>query len=283
MDNSILGDIINYICFLKNIGYYVSLSGFGDSFEPYTEKLLPYEIHTHTVCSYLKQNGATLGRCVINKQKLNSANIPSPIYSCCYAGVEEYVVPVIYNGTCIMRINASGYRGTLEKSERRMNRIREICGIDFLKAYNELSTETPSLDQVMMFIKPLEYMIVSLYLHCQSVSSASVSRTKSIYLRSMEYIHENYMHKISCNTLAKELSYSPSYLRYVFKKEAGVSINKQITEIRLERARQLLCDSSLNVTDVAFCCGFCDANYFSSVFKNKYGVPPKAYGKIAYQ
>ncbi|MBO5321774.1 MAG: helix-turn-helix transcriptional regulator [Clostridia bacterium] len=278
MKTSVLKDIISYIEFLRNHGYYISLSCFENRFEPFTTELLPYEIHLHSVCSYLKQNKATLGRCVLNKHKLNNAQISKPIYSCCYAGVEEYVIPIIYEEKAIMCINISGYRSTLQKSKYRMEQIAELCDHHFIEAYNELSESVPCLEHVMTFIKPLEYMVIELYKDCLGKNSKeNTSQTKSIYLKAMEYIHENYMHKISCDTLAREMNYSLSYLRYIFKKECNSSVNKQINEVRLERAKYLLLNTTLNITEIALCCGFCDSNYFSTVFKSKYGVPPKLY------
>ena len=40
MSNKILQDVLRYIDFLKDMGYYISLSGFDNKFEPYTSKLL---------------------------------------------------------------------------------------------------------------------------------------------------------------------------------------------------------------------------------------------------
>lgn len=278
MKTNILKDVTDYMDFLRGCGYNISLSCFENRFEPYTAELLPYEIHLHSVCSYLKQNTKTLGRCVQNKRKLNNAQIKEPIFSCCYAGVEEYVIPIIYEEKTIMCVNISGYRGNLEKSKYRMECISKLCGNHFTEAYNELSISPPQLEHVMKFIKPLKYMIIELYKDCLEASNnKTATQTKIIYLKAIEYIHENYMHKISCNSLAKEINYSPSYLRYVFKKECDSSVNKQINEIRLKRAKHLLLNTTLNVTEIALSCGFSDSNYFSTAFKSKYGSPPKIY------
>ena len=278
MKNTALADIINYIEFLRSCGHHISLSNFENRFEPYTEELLPYEIHLHSVCSYLKQNNATLGKCVLNKRKLNKTEISKPLYSCCYAGVEEYVIPIIFEKKTLMCVNISGFRDTLQKSKYRMEQIASLCDNHFAEAYSELSDSPPTLEYVMSFVKPLEYMVIELYKNClEKNNKETATQTKSIYLKAMEYIHENYMHKISCDTVAREMNYSPSYLRYIFKKECNSSVNKQINEVRLQRAKYLLLNTTLNITEIALCCGFCDSNYFSTVFKSRYGAPPKSY------
>ena len=52
-----------------------------------------------------------------------------------------------------------------------------------------------------------------------------------------------------------------------------------MTDVRLENARRLLALSELNVTEIAFSIGLLNSNYFSSLFKERYGVSPLAYRK----
>ena len=85
MTSDILTEALNYIDFLKDLGYYVSLSCFNSVFLPYFEKLKNYEIHLHSVCFFLKQHRKTAGKCLINKRLLGKTKITEPYYSCCYA------------------------------------------------------------------------------------------------------------------------------------------------------------------------------------------------------
>lgn len=279
MYSDILNEIFNYIDFLRSSGYFISLSGFGYNFEPYTSKLLNYEIHLHSVCFYLKQNASTSDKCILNKKRLNSTIVTEPYYSCCYAGVEEYVIPVFYQDKCIIRINVSGYRGKIDKSKKFATRLEKLCSKNFHNLYLELSTSVPTLDEVMRFVSPLKYMIIELYKHCQSLNDkvSKLSVTRQVYLKALHYINENYSEQISCDSLSSELRYSSSYIQYVFKKEGNTTIKARIIKTRLEKAKHLLSHTQISITDIAFACGFLDSNYFSTAFKNKYGVSPKQY------
>ena len=119
MGIQIFNDIENYLAFLNRQGYFVSFSKCEDRFEPYTAELLRYEIHTHSVCSYLKHNRTTIGKCIENKRRLEGTVITRVLYSCCYAGVEEYVIPIKDDETCLLNIHVSGYRCNLEKSKQK--------------------------------------------------------------------------------------------------------------------------------------------------------------------
>ena len=279
MESDILKEFLNYIDFLRELGYFISLSGFSDRFEPYTSKLLNYEIHLHGICFYLKQNPSTLGKCSLNKRNLNNTTINEPYYSCCYAGVEEYVIPVFYQDECVMRINVSGYRDKLEKSKKFALRISKSCNKNFNRLYNELSTSVPTLEEITRFISPLKYIVLELYKHCQSIDGSfkEISPTKQIFMEAQRYINENYMQQISCDSISSKFNYSTSYMQYIFKKEGNTTIKSYINNVRLNQAEYLLLHSQSNITSIALSCGFLDSNYFSTAFKNKYGISPKKY------
>ena len=279
MENNIFKEIISYIDFLRGLGYKCVLSHFDTRFEPYTQELYLYEVHLSSVCYYLKQSKATEGRCHLQKMKLNSMDFDSPFYSSCYAGVEEYIFPVLFEGNDIMRIHISGYRDTLKKSLYCKEKTRKMCDVGFIKAYSELSPNPPSMDEALSFVKPLEYMIIELYKYCRQ-NNQVISETKKLYLRAMEIINKSYQEKITVDSIAREMNYSPSYLRYIFKKEGDTTPNKQINAVRLENAKYLLLNTNLSVTEISFRCGFVDSNYFSTVFKERYGHPPKAYKRL---
>ena len=279
MNYSILQECLSYIDFLKGLGYFVSLSGFNSKLDPYIDKLLNYEIHLHSVCFYLKQNSETQGKCVLNKQMLNNSKITEPYYSCCYAGVEEFVIPVIYKGEYVLKINVSGFRDTLAKSKKFMERVSIKCDSSFSQLYMELSPFPPTLKELMRFIAPLKYMIIELYKHCQDIADnyKEFSPTKQIFIKALHYINENYMQQISCDSISSKFNYSTSYMQYIFKKEGNTTIKSYINNVRLNQARYLLSHSHTNVTSIALSCGFLDSNYFSTAFKNKYGISPKKY------
>ena len=72
----------------------------------------------------------------------------------------------------------------------------------------------------------------------------------------------------------------PMAMRRLFQRSCGVTPLGYLTELRLNRAAQLLgCSdrSGLSVIDIARACGYRDALYFSRMFKRKFGVSPIHY------
>lgn len=89
------------------------------------------------------------------------------------------------------------------------------------------------------------------------------------------YIQNNYMNKICLSDTAKFCSVSCGHLSRSFKKQTGVGYNEYLSAYRLNMAEKLLVNQpGVSVSDIAYRCGFNDSNYFSSLFKKTYGVPP---------
>ena len=79
--------------------------------------------------------------------------------------------------------------------------------------------------------------------------------------------------------LAKDLYISRVQLYRKVKAIFGISVSEHIINIRLEKSKELLLNTNQNISEIAYSVGFSSPNYFSTSFKNKYGVSPKEYKK----
>lgn len=93
-----------------------------------------------------------------------------------------------------------------------------------------------------------------------------------------EYIREHYSDsELSVEMLCRHLHMSPAYFSTVFKKETGQSYVNYLTEIRLGKAVELLNETDDKTYVIAQKVGYQEQNYFSYVFKKRYGVSPTRY------
>ena len=77
--------------------------------------------------------------------------------------------------------------------------------------------------------------------------------------------------------LARKTGYSPVHFSRVFKKVTGTLPREFVIRARVERAKQLLRDSSLSVGEIANALGYSDVYFFSRQFKNRAGVSPTGF------
>ena len=91
----------------------------------------------------------------------------------------------------------------------------------------------------------------------------------------LQYIHENYLREtIRVSHLARLCGISQTYLRRQFTRQLGMSPNRYITGLKLEKAAQLLQSGMYTTAEVCYLSGFHDESYFSRSFKKHYGTTP---------
>lgn len=93
-----------------------------------------------------------------------------------------------------------------------------------------------------------------------------------------DQIRKTYMSdEISLNTIAAEVGMSPSYFSSIFSKEMGKTFVEYLTEIRMDRAKELLMCSSMKTSEIGYEVGYKDPHYFSYIFKKTQNCTPKKF------
>ena len=91
------------------------------------------------------------------------------------------------------------------------------------------------------------------------------------------YCNNNYSKDISLTRIANELSMNYSYVSTVFTKKYGMSFPKYLTNLRLNKAIELLKAGGVKINDVALSCGFKNSWYFCKIFKKYFDITPGKY------
>lgn len=95
--------------------------------------------------------------------------------------------------------------------------------------------------------------------------------------RVIEYIEENLDGDLSLEAMAAEVDISPIYLARAFKAAKGQSPHRYVLSRRVERAKELLRNTEMQVVDVALSSGFSSQSHLSYWFQRHVGVSPAAY------
>lgn len=90
-----------------------------------------------------------------------------------------------------------------------------------------------------------------------------------------KYIAENLSGDLSLRCLAEMAGISMSYLSRIFKENSDLSLVDYITAQRMEKARELIENTDINIETVAVKVGYPTHHYFSKRFKEYYGYTPK--------
>lgn len=153
----------------------------------------------------------------------------------------------------------------------------EIWGI-FSKALIERNNiNTGRLLLISFYIYHILILLSRCYLAGFIKTRVTSQSQQRIIQKALLYIDENYTTEIDIKKLSDKLNISQQYLSHVFRKEMGISPRKYINSYRIKKAKDLLADSDLNISEVAFQLGFTNQYYFSRIFKQIEGISPSVY------
>lgn len=105
--------------------------------------------------------------------------------------------------------------------------------------------------------------------------STPESHAKMTVHRLLESIDREYGKPIRLQQYADRLGMNAAYLSGVFSRVIGLPFKTYLTELRLEKAKELLSDATKTVSEVAFAVGYTGENRFRLAFKQATGLSPK--------
>lgn len=129
-----------------------------------------------------------------------------------------------------------------------------------------------TLEEIKNYIRMLLKKIIGVR------DTISGRRYSNIIEIAKDQIRKTYMSdEISLNTIAAEVGMSPSYFSSIFSKEMGKTFVEYLTEIRMDRAKELLMCSSMKTSEIGYEVGYKDSHYFSYIFKKTQNCTPKEF------
>ncbi len=146
----------------------------------------------------------------------------------------------------------------------------EFSDKDFDNIFQLLSDEN-DYSNLRVFIskKLIEYSMV--------IKSAKEKKKNPIIQKITDYIDNNLSENLTLDNLAQITNVSSFYLSKLFKEEKNTTLINYISDKRLEKACELLDKTDLSIKEITSKIGYNDQNYFSRIFKNKFGIAPSEY------
>lgn len=224
---------------------------------PYYEKIERYNTHLNPYCMSIKKD--CYQKCVECQNKvMEKCKRHTSFTGECHAGVLEYVHSVTSSGKLIGFISVSGYKGKKQDDENSLYSISLSESIIPVKLLNTV-------------IPPLAHMLELAFMYKVEESSDSFRKITA-------FISE-YHTDITLDTLCKEFHFSKSYISHMFKSKTGLTLKSYCNKLKINDSKELLKNTELSITDIAYTVGFGNLSYFISAFKDEVGCTPLAYRK----
>ncbi len=105
-------------------------------------------------------------------------------------------------------------------------------------------------------------------------------REEAMIKKGLDYINQHYDRPLSLSDVASHAGMSYSWFSRLFKKVSRHNFKEYLTLVRLNKAKNLLCDTRTPITEISHCCGFQEHKSLIAAFK-KYcgGLTPTEYRK----
>lgn len=166
------------------------------------------------------------------------------------------------------------------------NQIRYLLHLmkknrDFSRVYGSY---TFLLDEALYYVTGMEElkleMLALLKMLAPAAPQAEADDTEQLFHTILAYLHAHMDEPLTISAICGKFNVSQTTLSRWFRKYKDISFSNYLTEIRIEKARQMLQQNpDAFVKDVAERVGYCDPFYFSRIFRSVVGVCPSDFAQ----
>ena len=154
-----------------------------------------------------------------------------------------------------------------------------------MKVYHLLDRIASEEGSFQQFIDCLQIFYELSGFDAKSLSSSSFShapqdRESRRVLKVKEYVNEHYAEPLTLEMMADLVGMSPSSFSRFFKQHTNRTFSSYLIDMRLGNAARALVDTSMNVSEICYACGFNNLSNFNRIFKAKRGISPREFRQI---
>lgn len=154
---------------------------------------------------------------------------------------------------------------------------------------SESSTSVPYMDSLLLcllqetIIRLLQSEFTSEESSKRPVTEARQHYHDELLEKILTYIDNTIYEPISVADVCQNFSMSRSSLQILFNENLNQSPKKYISELKLEKSRQLISEGRYTISEIALMLGFNSIHYFSRAFTQKYNMAPSEYSKTLFK
>ncbi len=260
------------------------LTGLPVSLQPVETWQLPHhgKRNENPFCALVSQNSHACAACLQAWEQLCEKAAHEPKTITCQAGLRDTAVPVRLGDRLIGYLQTGQLLGNKPTSRQfeRAARLVAGWGVDvdrevLRKAY--YSTKVVTARQHESVVKLLVIFAQHLAMLGNQIFIQQKNAEPPIIKRAKEYIYEHHTEELSLARAAKAVNMSTFYFCKMFKKVTNINFTDYLSRVRIEKAKNLLLNPNLRVSEIAFEVGFQSLTHFNRVFKKLLGQSPTEY------
>lgn len=233
-------------------------------------------------CAMMAGKSRSCAACLLMQEKLAKSAMEKPRTLTCIYGLSETAVPFKLGAETIGFLQTGQImcqKPTEASFRRAINRTKDLgIDLDATKAREAFFNTTVVPAKKMEFISRLLASFAEhLSIRCNQIAIQTSHAEPPVITRAKQFITAHLTEELSLEAVAKSVNTSKFYFCKIFKKATGINFTDYVVRTRLERARGLLLNPNLRVSEIAYEVGFQSLTHFNRVFKRILGHSPTHY------
>jgi len=198
----------------------------------------------------------------------------------CFAGLTDVAVPVVLGGRHVATL-MSGQVFRREPTERDFKMVAAMLRQNgewekkARKAYFE--TQVVDAERFEAIIQLLNVFAQYLADFASRQVLASAREEPSAVASAKKFVQARIEEPITLEQVVRHVNVSRFYFCKIFKRATSMTLTEYVARVRVEKAKTLLVDPSLRISEIVYTAGFGSIPQFNSVFKRIVGMPPTEY------
>lgn len=237
-------------------------------------------------CALLAQKSRACAACLQVQQELSETATFEPKTLICAAGLCDVAVPVRM-GEQLVGFLVTGQVFTRKPTEAQFTRTLKLLNEWGIKTDTKADTDemrkmyfdSPVLSarQHASIVKLLAIFAEHLSMVTNQIVVQEQNSEPPVITRAKQFIAEHQSEEISLEQVAEAVHTSKFYFCKMFRKTTGINFTDYLSRVRTERAKNLLLNPNLRVSEIAYEVGFQSLTHFNRVFKRILGRSPTEY------
>jgi AraC-like DNA-binding protein/ligand-binding sensor protein len=276
---------------IQRIGKSEIFSEYETAFEDTTElplRIRPKEFwnlahrnrrNENPFCAMLAQTNRTCAACLEVQQQAVDAATDRPATVTCFAGLCDTTVPIKLGERTVgfLQTGQVALRETSKSGFKKISAklIEWGLKIDLTRleeAY--FNTKVLTQRQYAAVIRLLEIFGKHLSLAANRMTVQDAEAEPPMIRRAKAHIAGHYGDPISLDEIARAMHVSTFYFCKMFKKATGLTFTDYLGRVRVEKAKNLLLNPHLRVSEIAYTVGFQSLTHFNRIFRKVAGEAP---------
>jgi len=233
-------------------------------------------------CALLAKTSRTCAACLQMQKEIQDMPGSGAKTATCFAGLCDSAVPV-KAGDKVIGYLQTGQVALRKPNEVQFNRItQQLMDWGVNVDLNELKdayyhSRTLAPQQYMAMVKLLEIFATHISALANEIVVQEDEAESPMIRRARAYILANQADPIDLDKVAQAMHVSTFYFCKMFKKATGLTFTDYLSRVRVEKAKTLLLNPHLRISEIAYDVGFQSLTHFNRMFRKIVGESPTAY------